>query len=495
MSGAGIEASGRDQSSQGPRIHSALSGVLSATLDAATKLPALRKPAVLRGWVLSARAAQVALAAWLLVLLLLLPPLYGTVLGWIFPPVASGGITVFGKQLGGTLGADPRVEAWRGRLLFASWVLAGGTVGLLLWVSLPRAVARASAVAREKEEVADSMLSTQPSRSVLLYQTALSFAVEPEHEAQLRGKLSAIDRRLAGGGAAPEAAEAAAVPGATLVKDVTAVGPDGRYRLVGELGRGGMGVVYAAKDAVLDRDIALKELPARLAGEAAFAERFRREARVLAKLSHPNIVQVFDLVDGGGRLWMAMELMEGGELDGLLQRVGKLPLEDALAIARPLADALAFAHGRGIVHRDFKPANVLFTGTRVPKVTDFGLAKLLEEAAAETAARTQDGAILGSPRYMSPEQASGRPADVRADVYSFGVTLYRMLTGRLPFDGDTASLLAQHITQPPPAPRSIAPELPAALEALLLRALEKDPSKRPGSMSEMAAALAAIPVG
>jgi hypothetical protein len=264
--------------------------------------------------------------------------------------------------------------------------------------------------------------------------------------------------------------------------------PGGRYAIEGELGRGGMGVVHRARDTVLDRVVALKELPRALRSTPGLAERFRTEARVLARLTHPGIVQIFDLVEDEHGMWMAMELVPGGSLDARIA-AGALPLAEVLSLGRRMAEAMAYAHAQGVVHRDFKPHNVLLTPEGEPKVGDFGLAKL-----AQGPSLTQEGTVLGSPAYMSPEQASGREADARSDVYALGATLFEMLTGRPPFTGDTTSVLMQHITQPPPSPSEIGARgaLPAPLEQLVLAMLAKEAGARPEGMHAVAHALDAI---
>jgi serine/threonine protein kinase len=262
----------------------------------------------------------------------------------------------------------------------------------------------------------------------------------------------------------------------------------GRYVPVSELGRGAMGIVYRARDTVLEREVALKELPPELKADEALCQRFRQEARVLARLTHPNIVQVYDLVESDDRMWMAMELVQGCSLAELLEQRGALPVDEVVELGVAMARAMEFAHGSGVIHRDFKPENVMVTASGVPKVMDFGIAKLMQRAPE----LTQEGSILGSPAYMSPEQAAGRPADARADVYAFGVTLYEMSTGSTPFTGDLTSVLTQHLTQPPPRPREVAPHVPAPLEDLVLHMLEKSPDDRPSDMTSVAERLHAV---
>jgi serine/threonine-protein kinase len=266
-----------------------------------------------------------------------------------------------------------------------------------------------------------------------------------------------------------------------------------RYQLTRELGRGGMGVVYLATDTVLQREVALKELPLHLGGATDLSKRFRQEARVLAKLSHPCIVQVFDLVEDEGRLWIALEFVRGGTLaDAMRYAGGALAWPEVARIGRQVAEGLAFAHAQGVIHRDIKPMNVLVTDARPPlaKLTDFGLARLVESTE-----HTQPGSLLGSARYMSPEQVAGRPADARSDLYALGVTLFEMLTGRVPFEGEFAAVLARHASETPPDVRTLAPDVPQALAELVASLLAKAPEDRPRDAALVARDLEAFASG
>ncbi|MGQ0722624.1 MAG: serine/threonine-protein kinase [Candidatus Eiseniibacteriota bacterium] len=253
-----------------------------------------------------------------------------------------------------------------------------------------------------------------------------------------------------------------------------------RYDLEEQLARGGMGTVWRAVDRVLDRPVALKELPLALTADEDAVRRFRAEARSLARLVHPNVVQVYDLVERGDRIWMVMELIEGGDLSARIRSEGRLEGADASRIAAPVAEALHFAHEQGIVHRDVKPANVLLTDAGVPKLADFGVARLASSGA------TMTGAVIGSPRYMSPEQAAGGAADERSDVYSLGVTLWEMLTGTPPFEGEAVAVLARHVNETPQRPSERGAEVPAEMEDLVMEMLAKDPDDRPQDMGEVA---------
>jgi serine/threonine protein kinase len=258
----------------------------------------------------------------------------------------------------------------------------------------------------------------------------------------------------------------------------------GVYTIVGELGAGGMGQVYRARDSRLEREVALKLLPESLAGDAERRARFEREARALAALNHPHIVTIFgvDSIDGGDLI--AMEVVEGETLEALLAK-GRLPVARVLAIAVPIADAVAAAHRRGIVHRDLKPGNVMVGRHDRVKVLDFGLATERRRAddAAETALvsghGTERGRILGTVSYMSPEQAEGRPVDERSDIFSFGVLLYEMATGDRPFKGESSLSILSAILRDVPRPMTdVDPTLPAALERIARRCLAKDPDAR-----------------
>ena len=260
----------------------------------------------------------------------------------------------------------------------------------------------------------------------------------------------------------------------------------GKYSLERELGRGGMGVVFLAHEVALDRFVALKLLPPAMARESALRERFLREARTAAKLSHPNIVPIHAVDEAGEFVFFAMSYVEGDTLGQRIRQRGPLTRGDAVRLLREVAWALAYAHLHGIVHRDVKPDNILIEreGGRA-LVTDFGIAHLHDGAP-----MTGVGEIIGTAEFMSPEQAGGEPVDARSDIYSLGAVGFYTLTGTLPFDGDSLqAILAKHLTQPAPPLRCVAPEVPLSLAQAIDRCLLKDPDTRYANGDELASAL------
>ncbi len=262
-----------------------------------------------------------------------------------------------------------------------------------------------------------------------------------------------------------------------------AVGPDGRYVLEAEFARGATGIVYRARDVRLDRPVALKQLFSHRSDEAETLHRFRQQARVLGLLSHPNIVQVYDYIEDSRNSWIAMELVEGENLEQRLSE-GGLSAEETVRRGSELADALGYAHDQGVIHHNFNLSHVLVDSKDRCKINEFGIATL-SETSDETASET----VLDSPAFMSPEQAKGDEVDVRTDVYALGVALFLMVTGTKPFKGDSGSVREQVLSQEPPAPRSLNRSIPKALDALILRMMAKAPADRPQSMTEVKVAL------
>jgi serine/threonine-protein kinase len=259
----------------------------------------------------------------------------------------------------------------------------------------------------------------------------------------------------------------------------------GPYRIIEQLGHGGMATVWKAYHAPLDRDVAIKVLHPVFVDDAAFLERFHKEAKIVARLVHPHIVPVYDFSEEGGLPYLVMRYIEGETLKTVLRR-GPLPLRRIVKVLRPAGEALAYAHGQGVLHRDIKPSNIMETPEGEVLLADFGLARMMEDV---------DGAfsrevMVGTPQYISPEQARGEELDRGTDIYSLGVVLFEMLTGRVPFEGDTAqAIIRGQIFSPPPRPSQFVPTIPEVVERVVLKALAKERGDRYRSVEEMMAAL------
>ena len=263
------------------------------------------------------------------------------------------------------------------------------------------------------------------------------------------------------------------------------------YEILEKLGQGGMGVVYRARDTRLEREVALKVLPAETSASPDSRRRFLEEARAASTLNHPNVVTIYDVRTDGDVDSIAMEYVRGETLDRLLKKQ-PLARKDLIHYAIQIADALSAAHAAGIIHRDLKPANVMITPQGVVKLLDFGLAKRQESSAYEPSAATAtiEGMLVGTAAYMSPEQAKGKELDARTDLFSFGAVLYEMATGTLPFRGDTSALIFQSILMAAPvAPIRLNPDLPPELERIINKALEKDLEMRYQHAGDMRADL------
>jgi tetratricopeptide (TPR) repeat protein len=263
----------------------------------------------------------------------------------------------------------------------------------------------------------------------------------------------------------------------TTTPSKTTQATTGRYQVVRQIGRGGMGVVYLARDSTLEREVAYKVLPEQLRENPNALKNFLREAKAAAQLNHPNIVTVYDAGESEHGFYLAMELVEGTTLKEIVQRRGSVSPAGVIYIVRQMAEALAYAHSKKVVHRDIKTANTMWTPERQVKIMDFGLARLMEEV------RNATTVVSGTPFYMSPEQTLGKNIDHRTDIYSLGVTLFELSTGQLPFR--RGNVPYHHVHTPPPEPRQVNPKIPEGLQAIILRCLAKSPEERYPSAREL----------
>jgi HAMP domain-containing protein/predicted Ser/Thr protein kinase len=291
---------------------------------------------------------------------------------------------------------------------------------------------------------------------------------------------------------APTLPASAARDGAGLVRGDLF---DRRYEIQGVVGKGGMGVVYRARDRQLDETVALKLLRAEvLARDPSLLERFKQEIRLARKITHRNVLRTHDFGDAGGTPYISMEYHEGVTLKELVRRRGALPLGIGLSVARQICQGLEAAHEMGVVHRDIKPHNILIVPeTGQVKIMDFGIARVSTVGGEDPSGLTLAGTMMGTPDYMPPEQAEGKPADFRSDVYSLGIVLFEAFTGRLPFTGESPlAVVMAHVRTPPPLPSSFGSRVPVDLERIILRCLEKDPGRRWQTMDAVLTALGSV---
>ncbi|MBA1145624.1 serine/threonine protein kinase [Ectothiorhodospiraceae bacterium WFHF3C12] len=448
-----------------------LPGQLSSTTSSLAALAG--HPALLREWLASSWPVIAMLAALIAFGLWLLPGMAQGLADWLFPAVSQEHL--FGIIR--TEEADPRNATAYRAMLWIYWLVLAGAAVVLLARSLQPTLAAAREKAHALLRDARALMEHNPERSLALLNQAMTLAAGPAVRESVKDERRNLTQWLSTGGDGTMAASAATAIGVQIPQS-RPVDDDGRYVATDELGRGAMGVVYRGRDTLLDRPVAIKALPQSTAATADLAERFRQEARAAARLTHPGIVQVYDFVASGSGNYIVLELVTGQSLERYLNANAPMAVDHALALSIPLAEALGAAHDSGIVHRDFKPGNVLLGRDERPKIADFGLAKVTGSSMA-----TVVGSVLGSPGYMSPEQAAGAPADHRSDMYAFGIVVYHMLTGAPPFQGATASVLSQQITAAPKPLTDLRKDVPEELASTVATLLAKDADARFDTMA------------
>ena len=434
-----------------------------------------RKPKILRYWLVNARRAQVAFAILILLVPFILIPLVDKFLAYIFSPVTEEAL--FG--LFRTKRDNPYLEYATYMINAIIWGFAFLVCVYLLLRNIPDALWYSRKKVEEHIDLADKNLKIKPSESVLLYNAATEWNTDNEYEKVILTKMDNINKTVFEEIDKTQVIMPQGLPLQGSQGGVNTVIAD-RYAIKKLLGSGAMGNVYLAEDTRLKRDVALKLLAPGLSSNDHLIARFRQEALALARLSHPNIVQVYDFFGANSYFWIVMEFVRGGELDSKLKDSGKLELKEALSMARQMAAALSYAHEQGVVHRDFKPANVLLTPNADIKISDFGIAKL-----AQSSLHTQLNTVLGTPSYMSPEQASGEETDHRTDIYALGIVFYQLLSGELPFKGDMKSIIAQHLTKPVPGLSGKDLGISPDIDRVLQKMLAKNPADRYQSMIEL----------
>lgn len=433
-----------------------------------------QKPTVIRHWLLSARKAQIALIALIIIVPFILNPLLDMLLTTLFGTVTEEHL--FGLFINEK--THPNLEVAKSIAHGILWILSFLIFIYLFLSHLPDVVTHAREVVQDKTKLADQLLKNNPSESILLYNFATQWNVDKDYEITLSTKLNNIsdtvfddlDKTISISTQIDSPSESQNFSHSFIAD---------RYPVKKQLGSGAMGNVYLAEDIRLKREVALKQLAPGLSSNKQLIARFRQEAVALARLSHPHIVQIYDFFEAEGFLWIVMEFVNGGELEDKL-KAEPLELEHTLRLVKQLAEALSYAHAKGVIHRDFKPANVLLTESGDVKISDFGIAKL-----AQSSIHTQLNTVMGTPSYMSPEQANGDSVDLRTDIYSLGIVFYQMLSGELPFKDDTKSIVAQHLTKQAPLLNDNHSAVPVKIDQIVQTMLKKKAADRYQSMAEV----------
>jgi len=453
------------------------------TLTAAARpLPqVIRKPALLKLWLFKPVRTRIFLFAGLLIFLMVANSLSQTIVDAWHPleqnSFKTGVMELLNSPKLRKLQNLREVRYWQ--LLSVFWLIGLSVTSVILLRDLPRSIREAERISADLKRQSSEAREINPLLCETLNTSANNLRLDTKPPDQPVATVNA-------GPAKPPADIAKTKVGSSSEQKVRFIGPNQRYRIDKALASGGAGIVYQAEDTVLGRKVALKELLEDVATDEEQAERFKSEARALALLNHVHILPIYDLLEEMGRFWLVMELLTGGTLKDKID-AGVLDATRGIEIVKGIASGLEFAHRQGFVHRDIKPANILFAEDGSFRITDFGIAKHQS-----TGIKTSHGLILGSPGYMSPEQAAGEMVDARSDIYSLGIMMFQMLTGELPFQGDVSSVMAQHITKPASSPSKVDASISEDLDTVVLKMLAKQPEERFQSMAELIEALGVL---
>ncbi len=440
-------------------------------VTSASQLPqVVRKPGILKLWFFRPGGTRLYLAAGIVFLILAAGSLSQGIVDYFYPLDKDSFLISLGDLLNSPILREKEAlrESRYILLMVFFWTTGLVIAALVLIRDLPDCIKQAERKAEEMVRQSQEVEISNPLLSETLSTTADKLRLQPLPRVEDRAVQDSpadIDKTRV-----VKKAE----------KQIRYVGANQRYQIEKALASGGSGVVYQARDTVLERQVALKQLLENSALDQVQTERFKVEAKALALLNHPHILPVYDLFEDNERLWLVMELLTAGTLKDRIGESSMLDIAGSIDIIKGISSGLGFAHQQGFVHRDIKPGNILFGSDGSYRITDFGIAKHQSNTT-----KTEAGLILGSPGYMSPEQAAGESIDLRSDIYSLGITMYQMIAGQLPFQGDTSAVMAQHITRRAEPPSSINDLVDEKLDAVILKMLEKKPQDRYESMREL----------